>query len=201
VSDAFLTRWSRRKLAETPPEADTPQLPEGGLEAREETLDDFATEEDIAALPPVESLDGASDIAAFLRKGVPLALRNAALRRVWAADPAIRDFIGHARDYDWDWNVVGGVPVSGPLSPGTDVAAMVRNIVGGATPQPQAPAVPTAPEPMMAHTAPARQSAAVRAMADQEPVATLPEEAESLAEEDQPQQPAGPRGHGGALPA
>ncbi len=88
------------------------------------------TEEEIAALPPIEKLHAGSDIAGFLRKGVPLVLRNAALRRMWTVDPSIRDFVGEARDYSWDWNVPGGVPVSGPLSPTTDVQGMLRRIIG-----------------------------------------------------------------------
>ena len=133
MSQDFLSRWSRRKLeaehAEPVPAPETaapPPDPEAiAAEAGE------ITPEEIAALPPVEELTATSDLVAFLRKGVPVALRNAALRRMWTVDPAIRDFIGEARDYSWDWNTPGGVPVSGPMEPGTDVPAMVRRIFGG----------------------------------------------------------------------
>jgi hypothetical protein len=66
----------------------------------------------------------------FLREGVPQALRNAALRRMWSLDPAIRDAVGHARDYAYDWNTPGGVPGSGALLPGDDVGALVRQVFG-----------------------------------------------------------------------
>lgn len=60
-------------------------------------------------LPSLESLGPGSDLRPFLRPGVAPALRNAALRRMWTVDPAIRDYIGPA-DYAWDWNTPGGVP-------------------------------------------------------------------------------------------
>lgn len=210
MSGDFLSRWSRRKLGEEPvaePEISAGEAPEiiepsEGASAGGAPPDGDITEEEIAALPPVESLDAASDIAGFLRKGVPLALRNAALRRVWAADPAIRDFIGHARDYDWNWNIAGGVPVSGPLSPGTDVAAMLRNIMGGAKHEPQAPAAPPVIEETVAHTAPAPEPAPVRRPVPQGPVDEAPPETEDAGnDEASPEEPARVRGHGGAMPA
>lgn len=129
MSGDFLSRWSRRKLEvkredEAPAPADTPSRPDADAPAEE------LSPEDIAALPAVESLTAESDIAAFLRKGVPQALRNAALRRAWALDPEIRDYVGHARDYGYDWNVPGGVPGTGPLDPGTDIARMVEDVFG-----------------------------------------------------------------------
>jgi hypothetical protein len=152
VSDNFLSRWSRRKqqvrqteeLFIAPPteavdtaapirpsQAEAPltggERGEGGL-----------TPEEIAALPPVESLTAEADITMFLRKGVPEFLRNAALRRIWSLDPSIRDYVGEALDYAYDWNVQGGVPGNGPLLPSDDVAAMVHQVFHGAEPQPEA---------------------------------------------------------------
>ncbi|MFL5218102.1 MAG: DUF3306 domain-containing protein, partial [Microvirga sp.] len=92
------------------------------------------TPEELAALPKVEEITAASDISGFLRRGVPDALRNAALRRMWTLDPAIRDFVGEARDYAYDWNTPGGVPGAGALDPGDDVAAMVRSVFGESPP-------------------------------------------------------------------
>jgi TorA maturation chaperone TorD len=60
-------------------------------------------------LPPIEELDAESDISAFLRNGVPDGLRQAALRRVWAIDPAIRDFVSPA-EYAWDFNDPNSIP-------------------------------------------------------------------------------------------
>jgi hypothetical protein len=128
MSRDFLSRWSQRKLERRDAVTDTPGEPvaaSGDPVAPEEL-----SSEEIAALPPVESLTGESDIAGFLRKGVPQVLRNAALRRAWALDPEIRDYVGDARDYAYDWNVAGGVPGTGPLDPGTDVAQMVEDIFG-----------------------------------------------------------------------
>jgi hypothetical protein len=81
-------------------------------------------------LPRIEDLTPETDLAPFLRNGVPSGLRNAALRRMWALDPTIRDGVGDALDYAYDWNVAGGVPGSGPLLPSDDVEAMVRSIMG-----------------------------------------------------------------------
>ena len=76
-----------------------------------------------------------TDITAFLRKGVPEHLRNAALRKSWALDPAIRNYVNPALDYAYDWNTPGGVPGSSELGAGLDVARMVSQIMGtGETP-------------------------------------------------------------------
>jgi hypothetical protein len=127
VSGDFLSRWSRRKIEVKRAEEGPEPLPAVGEPAPD--AEELSAEE-LAALPPVESLTAQSDIAAFLRKGVPQALRNAALRRAWTLDPEIRDYVGDARDYAYDWNVPGGVPGTGPLDPGTDVAQMVKDVFG-----------------------------------------------------------------------
>lgn len=119
----FLSRWSRRKGEARQPDVEkrlTDRSPEGPA----------LTPEEIAALPRIETLTAESDITAFLRPGVPQSLRNAALRAAWLADPAIRDFVGPARDYSYDWNTAGGAPGHGALEPGCDVAAMVRRVLG-----------------------------------------------------------------------
>jgi hypothetical protein len=76
----------------------------------------------------VESLTADSDFAAFLREEVPAALRNAALRRAWSLDPAIRDFVGPA-DYAWDFNAPGGVPGFSLDLPG-DVGRLLAQAIG-----------------------------------------------------------------------
>jgi hypothetical protein len=58
---------------------------------------------DTASLPPSGSIGAASDIRPFLEPGVPEDLARVALRRAWAADPAIRDFIGLSEN-SWDFN-------------------------------------------------------------------------------------------------
>jgi hypothetical protein len=130
MSDGFLARWSRLKdeaRRQRPDAAEAPErVPPQEIAPQEIAL----TADEIAALPRIDELTAGSDVTMFLRRGVPAALRNAALRRMWMLDPAIRDFVGHARDYDYDWNTPGGAPGHGALGPDEDVAAMVRRVLG-----------------------------------------------------------------------
>ncbi|MBL7309634.1 DUF3306 domain-containing protein, partial [Escherichia coli] len=82
-------------------------------------------------LPSLEALTAETDLTPFLRAGIPAVLRNAALRRMWSLDPAIRDFVSEAREYAYDWNSPGGVPGLGPLLPSDDVQAMLGRLLGG----------------------------------------------------------------------
>jgi hypothetical protein len=125
----FLSRWSQRKQEakqperETPaPDADAPDVPVAGGEAEPEF--------DLSSLPKLEDLTETTDITAFLRKGVPESLRNAALRKSWALDPAIRNYVNPALDYAYDWNTPGGVPGSSEIGAGMDIARMVSQIMG-----------------------------------------------------------------------
>src|SRR5262249_56916935 len=70
-----------------------------------------------------------SDISAFMRSGVPSALRHAALRRAWSVDPAIRDFKGPNENF---WDVAGpdGVAGFGDLNPNLDLKRMVSELFG-----------------------------------------------------------------------
>ena len=142
----FLDRWSRRKRAaeaETAEadaaevaaaEAASAALPEAAEGAAPDALPDPAGEAVdealIASLPRIEEITAGTDIRAFLQKGVPAALRNAALRRAWVADPLIASYEDPARDYFWDWNAPGGVPGGGGALDPDRVAKMVRDIVG-----------------------------------------------------------------------
>jgi hypothetical protein len=82
-------------------------------------------------LPPIESIDAATDITAFLRKGIPQELSRAALRRAWSADPAIRDFVGLAENA-WDFNDPNAMPGFGPLDYSAEqVDALVGRITEG----------------------------------------------------------------------
>ncbi len=69
---------------------------------------------DLAALPPIESIGPGTDISGYLQSGVPPELTRAALRRVWATDPAIRDFVGIAEN-QWDFTAPNGVPGFGSI--------------------------------------------------------------------------------------
>jgi hypothetical protein len=152
--EGFLARWSRRKReqadAEAAPEpalpateeatADTGDgLPEGGRAGDEQERDDGS---DLASLPPLESIAADTDVRAFLAPGVPAALKQAALRRAWSADPTIRDFVGLSENA-WDFNAPGGVPGFGPLQVGDTLRRFVLDTMTGEKP-PARPAV-TAP--------------------------------------------------------
>ena len=65
---------------------------------------------------------------------MPEHLRNAALRKSWALDPAIRNYVNPALEYAYDWNTPGGVPGGGELGAGMDVARMVSQIMGSGEP-------------------------------------------------------------------
>jgi hypothetical protein len=147
VSDKelFLARWSRRKrqAAEAKGEGPKQAAPNEGVSGastasqlvlsssgNDRPFPEVSTEE-IALLPRIEDLTPSTDLTQFLRKGVPAHLRNAALRRMWALEPAIRDYVNAAREYAYDWNTPGGVPGSGPFLTTDDVSAMVQRITGG----------------------------------------------------------------------
>ena len=133
--EQFLARWSRRKqeakadhvepALEQAAEAHGPTSPERAA------AEPVAAETDLSKLPPIESIDAASDITAFLREGVPQELSRAALRRAWSADPAIRDFVGLAENA-WDFNDPNAMPGFGPLDYSAEqVDALVRRVGGG----------------------------------------------------------------------
>ena len=155
MSDDFLSRWSRRKLEvrreqearpkqEEPAPGEAPAPEQAPAAAGEAEL----TPEELEALPPIEELTADSDFTLFLRKGVPEQLKRAALRRMWSLDPAIRDYVGEARDYAWDWNVPGGVPGNGPLLPSDNVGELLRSMFGDAEHSRPVAAIEPAAEPV-----------------------------------------------------
>jgi len=86
---------------------------------------------DLSNLPPIDSITSATDITAFLRKGIPQELTRAALRRAWSSDPVIRDFVGLAENA-WDFNDPTAMPGFGPLDcTAAELDALVERIVGG----------------------------------------------------------------------
>jgi hypothetical protein len=132
--EEFLKRWSRRKQeakaavqAPSAPAAETKDAapPNTPVTAPEPEID-------LSKLPPIDSITAATDITEFLRKGIPAELSRAALRRAWAADPAIRDFVGLAENA-WDFTDPNAMPGFGPLQ-GTpeQIGAMVERVLGGA---------------------------------------------------------------------
>ena len=147
----FIARWSRRKRAATD-DADATKAPappgaadasaresEHGSEhavAGERAPSDAAAAQsaapdpacDLTKLPPIESIGAETDIRGFLAPGVPPELTRAALRRAWAADPKVRDFVGLA-DYDWDFNTPGAIPGFGPLEMTDELRRQVAQMV------------------------------------------------------------------------
>lgn len=134
--EGFLDRWSRRKLDSADENAvEAARVAPANAEAKPEPPADAAVEFDVAKLPPLDSITATSDLTPFLRAGVPSALRHAALRRAWSADPAIRDFIGLNENF-WDAAGIDAAPGFGPLDPGLDIKAMVANLFGESKPAP-----------------------------------------------------------------
>ncbi len=121
---------TEREPKPTPSDAPAPEPPPAETTASE-TEPPF----DLASLPKLEELTADTDMTVFFKKGVPESIRNAALRKSWALDPAIRNYVNPALDYAYDWNTPGGVPGAGELAPGTDVARMVAQVMGWTEPQ------------------------------------------------------------------
>jgi hypothetical protein len=160
MTQDFLARWSRRKLARAqaaepsrrPPEAESAAAPERAAApdspescdasgAPRSTPQSGAPAFDPASLPPIESITAETDIRAFLAAGVPAELTRAALHRVWTSDPQIRDFVGLA-DYDWDFNAPGSMAGFGPLDGADALRAQMARRLGPVTAENDAAAIP-----------------------------------------------------------
>ena len=175
----FLSRWSQLKRGEAREPAPAPAPEPAPAPAAPEVVAEEPF--DLGLLPPLEALTAESDISLFLHKAVPPGLRHAALKRIWALDPAIRDFVGPV-DYAWDFNAPGGLPGIAEAFSGDVTELLARAI--GAPLQPAAAATVAPPE------APAELPA-------EPPVAAML--AETAAEP--PALDAAPaRRHGGAVP-
>ena len=131
--DTFLSRWSKRKREALAQPADDAVAPLGeGDNARSEQAEDGKEPLfDLSLLPDLESLTGETDIQSFLHKAVPEALRNAALRKIWALDPSVRNYVGEALDYAYDWNTPGGIPGFGEILSNEQSVEFVRNLLAG----------------------------------------------------------------------
>jgi hypothetical protein len=118
-----LLRWARLKQKAKAAE---------GIDGASDRSEPVAAPEspfDPASLPSIESIAADTDIVAFLRAGVPAELTQAALRRAWTSDPAIRDFIGIAEN-QWDFNDPNAIPGFGPLAAsedGVDILAQISS--------------------------------------------------------------------------
>jgi hypothetical protein len=130
----FLSRWSRRKREAARAEPDVEETPLAEREADAESPVAAAAKPedpvfDISKLPSIESITAETDIRAFLTPGVPAALRQAALRQAWSADPKIRDFIEMAEN-QWDFNAPGEILGFDFSAPTGDIKRMIADIYG-----------------------------------------------------------------------
>src|SRR5262245_2134631 len=140
----FIARWSRRKrkAAEDAEAMKSSIAPDATAESAHPIEDqregsdapqarsespEFAP--DPAKLPPIETITAATDIRAFLAPGVPPELTRAALRRAWAADPKIRDFIGLSEN-SWDFNAPGAMTGFGSLEMTDELRQQIARMVG-----------------------------------------------------------------------
>lgn len=132
--EEFLKRWSRRKQEarqDTKPAEQPPPLPaEVDIPASDVFEAETESEIDLSKLPSLDEITATTDITEFLRKGVPSELGRAALRRAWAADPAIRDFVGLAENA-WDFTDPNAMPGFGALEGSPDeISAMIERVMG-----------------------------------------------------------------------
>ncbi|MFN3614469.1 MAG: DUF3306 domain-containing protein [Rubrimonas sp.] len=136
----FMSRWSRRKAAASA--ADAPPADHAATARPEAAASEppapagpeptpALSAEELAALPPVEAASCADDLAGYLRRGVPAALRLAALRRIWTLNPAISGHVDPALDYAFDFNTPGAAPWA-PLAQDFDARAAADRLFGPA---------------------------------------------------------------------
>jgi len=209
--DNFLSRWSRRKQGAGEDKeknetgeavaAPAPETQQGKPAAPSAApIPEF----DVESLPSIESISAGTDISAFMRSGVPEGLKHAALRRAWAADPVIRDFVGLNENF-WDAAGPDGIPGFGALDPNLDVRRMVSELFG------ETPRQDTQPEPEADRVAdssvqPTDNSpdAADPPQATSPPAENLPQRNENVAAQIEPSESEPEkkisRRHGGAMP-
>jgi len=141
-SESLLSRWSRRKAQSreqaavsaagrsSSAAAAKPDGQETTPTALDKANEPAHTDFDPASLPMIESITAGADIRPFLQSGVPAELTRAALRRAWATDPAIRDFIGIAEN-QWDFNDPTAMPGFGLLTAADAAAILAAQTLGG----------------------------------------------------------------------
>jgi hypothetical protein len=116
--DNFIRRWARlKRISDSAHEIETVSAKAEVATTQPEAEEAPDQAFDPASLPSLEQIAADTDIGAFLQSGVPAELTRAALRRAWASDPAIRDFIGIAEN-QWDFNDPDGIPGFGLLATG-----------------------------------------------------------------------------------
>ena len=140
ASENFLSRWARlkregaatgdAKLAAGAAHAAPVVTPEMRSDSAQHRGDAAVDETfDPVSLPSIETIAADTDIRAFLHSRVPVDLTRLALRRAWASDPAIRDFIGIAES-QWDFNDPDAMPGFGPLRASDDLPSLLHQALG-----------------------------------------------------------------------
>lgn len=231
-NDNLFARWSRRKLSvpsdETQTDTDTQQIDEQAaahagpdcasppLDSAEPDAVEAETADTAEPLPRLEDLTAESDFTAFLKKGVPPALKSAALRKMWSLDPGIRDYVGPS-EYAWDFNQPGSMAGFGSIKTKETVVGFLSKTARALEPEtepastaqppdasPDGPAnAPTeiaadaeAPEPSMVVERPEADPVAANADA----ISREPEASPETTKHSQASEPAARPRHGGAMP-
>ena len=141
----FLSRWSQRKR-----QAEEEARAAEAAAAREaEEAETAAAPEEIdpAQLPDIDSLDASADFTVFMREGVPKALKQRALRRLWQVDPAFKH-ICMLDDYNQDFTdaamVVPNLKTIYQVGRGMVLPEEELEKAAGGEAAPPAPALPAA---------------------------------------------------------
>ncbi len=122
--EPFLSRWSRQKRSDSN-SSSSPEI----VPSQDPPLD-------LSTLPNIDEMTADSDIAAFMQKGVPEALQQLALRRMWSLDPSIRDFVEVAEN-QWNFNAQDGIyGLFQELAPDTDVSIWMAQATSSLAPAP-----------------------------------------------------------------
>ncbi len=113
--DGFLSRWSRRKRGlEAEPAPDDAIRPEADENAGADEPDTPAEDPELVAnreaaeAVDLETLTYESDFTIFMKRGVPSALKNAALQKLWRSNPVLAVVDG-LNDYDEDFRIAEGI--------------------------------------------------------------------------------------------
>lgn len=137
----FVSRWSRLKHESRSRRTDDTGLRESAARSRA-VATNAANEDkvggaetaatptfDPTTLPSIDSITASTDIRIFLKSGAPAKLTEAALRRAWVSDPAIRDFVGIAEN-QWDFTNPTTIPGFGPLQEVNDKLSLLAQAAG-----------------------------------------------------------------------
>lgn len=126
--DRILTLWPRIERTANSSVASTAAHSEmAGKDAKTKEQPGNEARSLLETLPAIAAITATTDIRAFLKPGVPDMLKHAALRRAWATDLAIRDFVGIAEN-QWDFNKPQDIPGFGLLDPSENIQRLVPTI-------------------------------------------------------------------------